>query len=422
VRTEYETCAAAGARLPRLVYLADVPVESSYHGSALLFRLLQDWPAERLRVIESDLLRSQPDRRLPVVHYAELQVGSYRLLHTRFAQWYGAWLLKTTGRSVNRVTRLLAGFRPEAVLTVTHGFSWLTAARFAAQHGLPLHLICHDDLPRSTSILKSVAPWLEGEFCRVYRNAASRLCVSPFMSEEYRRRYGVEGTVLYPSRAADAPKFNAPPDRVAWNDQVFTVAFAGTINSPGYVRALKMLAASLAAVNGRLLIFGPLTSEAARSAGLDGSNIVLGGLVKSSELIYRLRAEADALFVPMSFDAVDRANMEISFPSKLADYTTVGLPLLVYGPHYCSAVHWARENPDVSEVVTVDNAETLAKTVGALAETPARRAELGARALAVGDRYFSCAAARSVFRSVVADGSRGTLTPPVRSYLSSGDD
>ena len=317
------------------MYLADVPVESSYHGSALLFRLLRDWPAQRLRVIESDLLRSQPDRRLPGVSYAELQVGSRRLLHTRFAQWYGAWLLKTAGRSVNRVMRLLAGFRPEAVLTVTHGFSWLTAARFAAQHGLPLHLICHDDQPRSALILKSVAPWLDREFGRVYRTAASRLCVSPFMSEEYRRRYGAEGTVLYPSRAADAPKFNAPPDRLAWNDQVFTVAFGGTINSPGCARALKMLAASLAAVNGRLLIFGPLTSETARSAGLDGSNIVLGGLLKSAELITRLRAEADALFVPMSFDAVDRANMEVSFPSKLTDYTAVGLPLLVYGPPYC---------------------------------------------------------------------------------------
>lgn len=384
------------------MYLADVSVESSYHGSALLFRLLQDWPVEGLRVIESNLLRSQPDRRLPGVHYAELQVGSRRLLHTRFAHWYGGWLLKNAGCGVRRVTRLLAGFRPEAVLTVTHGFSWLTAARFAAQRGLPLHLICHDDLPRAALILKSVAPWLDREFGRVYRKAASRLCVSPFMREEYRRRYGAEGTVLYPSRGADAPKFNAPPDRVARSDHTFTVAFGGTINSPGYVRALKNLAATLVAVNGRLLIFGPLAPEALRSAGLDGSHIVLGGLVKSADLIIRLRAEADALFVPMSFNTVDRANMEISFPSKLTDYTAVGLPLLIYGPHYCSAVQWAQENPGVAEVVTVDNADTLAKTVRALAETPARRAELGALALAVGDRYFSSATGRSVFHSAVA--------------------
>ena len=115
--------------------------------------------------------------------------------------------------------------------------------------------------------------------------------------------------------------------------------------------------------------------------------------------------------MPMSFNAVDRANMEFSFPSKLTDYTTAGLPLLIYGPHYCSAVQWARENPGVAEVVTADNAETLARTVGALAETPVLRAELGARALAVGDRYFSCVLARSVFHGAVATGAAKPRAP-----------
>ena len=85
---------------------------------------------------------------MPGVRYEELQVGNQRLLHTRFARWYGTWLMRTAG-GVGQVPRLLRDFRPEAVLTVTHGFSWLTAARFAAQHELPLHLICHDDLPRT---------------------------------------------------------------------------------------------------------------------------------------------------------------------------------------------------------------------------------------------------------------------------------
>ena len=62
--------------LPRLLYIGDVPVESSYHGSALLFRLLQGWPSERLRVIEANLLRSLPERRLPGIQYEELQVGN----------------------------------------------------------------------------------------------------------------------------------------------------------------------------------------------------------------------------------------------------------------------------------------------------------------------------------------------------------
>jgi glycosyltransferase involved in cell wall biosynthesis len=383
-------------RLPGLVYLGDVPVESSYHGSALLFRLLQGWPPEGLRVIEANLLRSLPERRLPGVQYEELHVGNWRLLHTRFAHWYGVWLMRTAGR-VGQVARLLDDFRPEAVLTVTHGFSWLTAARFAAQHELPLHLICHDDLPRGPSFPDRFRPWLEREFGRVYRQAVSRLCVSPFMRDAYRERYRAEGTVLYPSRSADCPRFDAPPERIDRNDHPFTVAFGGTINSPGYVNALVSVATTLAPLGGRLLIFGPLTQETARQVGLALPNIFLAGLVKSNELMRRLREEADALFVPMSFAAADRPNMEISFPSKLTDYTAVGLPLLIFGPPYCSAVRWAQENQGVAEVVTQDSPDLLATALRHIAQSLSYRIELGRCALEAGQHFFAGKAGQQIF-------------------------
>src|SRR5215813_8579189 len=119
-RSDVQSVSVPSIILPRVLYLGDVPVESSYHGSALLFRLLEDWPSDRLHVIESKLLRSLPERRLPGIPYTELWVGNRRLLHTRFARWYGAWLMRTRG-GVGQVARLLGDFRPEAVLTVTHG-------------------------------------------------------------------------------------------------------------------------------------------------------------------------------------------------------------------------------------------------------------------------------------------------------------
>lgn len=386
---------------PRLLYLGDVPVESSYHGSALLFRLFQNWPPDALRIIESNILLSEPERRLPGVRYSVLSVGLRRGLFTRFARWYGAWLSWTAGRRVRQIDSLLGGFEPQAVITVTFGFSWLTAATFALQRGLPLHLICHDDLPRVEPVPQVFDSWYDRQFGRVYRFATSRLCVSPFMRDGYRRRYGIEGTVLYPSRAADCPVFNAPPERISRNDHEFTIAFGGTINSPGYMRALKVVAVALEKVRGRMLIFGPLTSNTAQQNGLAASNITLCGLVTSAELIARFRNEVDALFVPMSFDSVDRANMEVGFPSKLTDYTAVGLPLLIYGPPYCSAVRWVRENDDVAEVVDTDSEEALTKAVRRLADSPVNRIVRGKRALEVGRRYFALEAVQQVFHDAL---------------------
>src|SRR5687768_11770515 len=113
-----------------------------------------------------------------------------------------------------------------------------------------------------------------------------------------------------------------------------------------------------------------------------------------------LREEADALFVPMSFDESDRANMEMAFPSKLADYTATGLPLLIYGPTYCSAVVWARENPGVAEIVIAS--EELPTAVEHLSKDPNHRMTLGKRALEVGRQYFTHDRVQQVFQSALS--------------------
>jgi hypothetical protein len=378
----------AAGHLPKLLYLGDVPVESSYHGSALLYRLLQNYPPERLEIIEGNLRTSLAGRRLADVSYRTVKAGWARPLYTRFNRWAVLAYSFAACSRAGAVRKNLGDFQPEAVLTVPHEFLWLTAARYAQSVALPLHLICHDDWPNIAQVPQRFRPWLGRKFGCVYRQAASRLCVSPFMSEEYQRRYGVGATVLYPSRAADAPQFDAPPARLLINSGLLTVAFAGTINSSGYVQALQNLAHVLEGMGGRLLVFGPLRATDAAAVGLNRGNIELRGMVSSAELMNQLRAEVDVLFVPMSFAPGDREYSALSFPSKLTDYTAVGLPLLINGPDYCSAIRWARENEGVAEVVDSEDIRRLATAVRRLACDPERRLKLAVRALEVGNRFF----------------------------------
>src|SRR6185369_7553046 len=225
-------------------------------------------------------------------------------------------------------------------------------------------------------------------------------CVSPAMSRFYEERYGAPAEVIYPSRAANCPDYDEPPAHLARNDKPFTIAFAGTINSDGYIKALIALQNALKPVNGRLLIFGPLTPDVAERIGLDDPQTEICGLLSAVDLLKRLREEASALFVPMSFDASDRANMEMAFPSKLADYTATGVPLLIYGPSYCSAVAWARENPGVAEVVEAE--PDLPSAVAKLATSPDHRIALGKRALNIGREYFSHARVQQRFHQFLS--------------------
>lgn len=387
---------------PRLVYIGDVPVEASYHGSALLHRLLSAHRPGELCVIET-ATPSLPARRLPDVEYLSYPIAKQRLLNTRFHPHAVAWVSRVAARMGARIGAIVDGFECECVLTVAHGFGWLAAADFAAKAGLPLHLMVHDDWPRVAHARSAFRVWLDERFAHVCRQAHSVLCVSPAMCATYAARYRVSAEVIYPVRAMNSARFAAPPSRVNENqERPFTIAFAGTINSSGYIQALLALQEAVTSIDGRLLIFGPLTADEAQRCGLNDPHTTVRGLLSATELMARLREEVDALFVPMSFAPEDRTNMELAFPSKLADFTAVGLPLIIYGPPYCSAVTWARDNSGVAEVVDRESGTDLAHALARLATDPARRLALANRALEVGERYFAYDAVQQVFDRAIA--------------------
>jgi Glycosyltransferase Family 4 len=352
--------------------------------------------------VEPTAARSSELRRLQNIKYLPFWIGWPRLLHSRFARIYGSFVVHQMPKLYRKISRLIGDFQPQAVLTVAHGYSWLTAAAFAEQNQLPLHLILHDDWLVSLVGSPLVRPWAEKMFGHFYRAAASRLCVSPAMEENYRKRYGAAGTVLYPSRAkgCNAPSASVPRVRDTRTGLVF--AYAGTVNYKAYGDLLRTLAEALDKSRSQLLIFGPVTESKATAFGLRRSNITLGGLLPSGQLIGRLKKEADVMFLPMSFASRDRQNMEISFPSKLTDYTLTGVPLLIMGPNYCSAVRWAKENSGVAEVVESLDSGLLQAAVDRLVASTAYRQQLAARALEVGRTYFSYEMAQATFLSALS--------------------
>lgn len=387
--------------LPRLLYAGDVPVESSFHGSALLYRLLQDYPHDKLMVIESELHRSLPARRLPKVPYRSFSLRAQRLQNTRFSRWACAWLALTSASAV-RLRRSVADFAPEALLTVAHGYSWLAVSQFAQESKLPLHVIVHDDWPTTAPMVSWLKERRHRIFGRVYRQCHSRLCVSESMEGEYRHRYGVDGQVLYPLRAKDCPSFDLEPKTYTKGAGPLVGAFAGNILGSGYARLIRSLATSLERRNGRLMIFGPHDADALKSRGLDRPNILVQGLIESRDLILRLRNEADFLFVPMEFGSGGAEwNMRLAFPSKLADYTATGMPLLICGPDYCGAVRWARRYTPVAELVVSEAEDDLAAALERL-ERAEHRKVLGQAARNVGNRLFSHRSCVDTFRRALS--------------------
>ena len=373
--------------LPRLLYVGDVPVEATVAGAALLFRLLENYPAERLAIAFSNLRETMLSRRLPGVAYFSLSMPGKRALQSRFCRSAGSAFYLRAGWRLGGVRRLAKDFRPEAILTVGHGYTWRTAARLADKLDIPLHLILHDSLLGTLH----AHPWLHrkihADFGRVYRRAVSRFCVSPFMAEAYEQHYGAPASVLYPSRSATGPRFASPPERIRHNDHPLVFGYAGSVYDLTYASVLRHVAEHLARRGGRLVIYSELDTRAAQELGLDLPNVDIQSIIPSEQLIHQLRQENDGLVLPMRFAAEDRHNMEVSFPSKLTDYTSAQLPLLIWGPSYCSAVRWAQEVGDVAEVVTGPDKAAGDEAMERLAGGE-HRWRLATRAAQVGNKYF----------------------------------
>jgi hypothetical protein len=169
------------------------------------------------------------------------------------------------------------------------------------------------------------------------------------------------------------------------------------LNTPDYIRQLAALSRLLPRIHGRLMLFGPFDAESLVAAGLNREGMVVGGLLRSAELVPRLRAEADALFLPMSFASDEAEAFALNFPSKLTDYTAAALPLLIWGPKDSSAVKWANAELGVAAVVTDSSEIAMATMLERLAHDGDWRQSLGKTAAEVGTRYFSFERAEGVF-------------------------
>ena len=115
--------------LPRLLYIGDVSVADTMAGEALLYRLLQFYPPDKLALI----CGVRPDMPvLPGVRYHHWGPAFPRLLHSRVAEEYVLWRAWRYYEVPAAIARIATMFKPQAILTISHVSGWLAAWQLAA--------------------------------------------------------------------------------------------------------------------------------------------------------------------------------------------------------------------------------------------------------------------------------------------------
>ena len=367
-------------------------MERTSGGPLLLHRLFAHYPADRLLVIyDPGQVSGDPTTFLPGVTYRPYSFRIPRLVRNRFNPAWPVLMSEWMRWHTAGLFALLKEFDTDAVVTVPHWYLWLAAARATRQLKVPLHLIAHDDWACYTTFRREGRVWdMVRWACRrvlraIYRRAASRLCVSPGMVEQYRVWFGSDGTVLYPTRGDDSPSGQLRVRPLSDGSPV--IAFCGNIHLGGTAELLRQMADLLVPLGGFVDLYTQATAEGLAAHNLDRPNVRFRGFFNAAEMGDRVGRTALALFLPASFDLRERIDISTLFPSKLADYTAIGLPIVIWGPVYSSAVRWAAEHPGATVCISDSDPAAVQSAVSRLVSDPSYAAEVAAKGMAAG---FAC--------------------------------
>lgn len=382
---------------PRLLLLSDEAPNTGSAGGLLLHRLLRDYPADRLRVVATQVDRAALS--LPCRH-ADFRPSWRRLERSRFNRWQRtarAWGLvpKVAVRDIDRV---LEGFAPAVVMTVMqHAGCYDAAHEYARSRGLPLVVLVHD----VNEAFEPVFPWALRAWRRrdaaFYRHATARLCISPEMEALCADLYGVRGDVLYPNRSEELTPRPFAESRELKRPDRLSVGFVGNLNY-GYGRELLRLLPAFRAAAATLVAFGPAPGRDCDRLLEAADWFDYRGYVPAAQAWREVQSHCDAVILPYPhlpghFERLYRHH----FPSKLPDYLALGMPVIVTGPDYATGVRWAQRNPAAAVTWYSSEAGGIVPVLEALRNTPERRVALAEQAYAAGQRDFDPVAIRHTF-------------------------
>lgn len=355
-------------RIKVLVLSSVVPNALGSGGELVLHRHLNLNPAIQVEVVRWQ----QFPFRLKLI-------GKLRQLG--FRSLSGSWeCLSPVLPSTKMVHELIHSFRPDVLVTVAHGWWHIQARRIARQFKLPLVSFYQDWWPDFPEVPAAFRAGVEREFRKTRVGSAVAICVSDGM----RRELGEPENALV---LHDAPSLTRCGEMTRDFKLPLRVVYFGNLSEYG-----PLIESALRALKGsnriRLEVFGPTPHWTSGAEDEFRSRGFYHGFIPSNELAKSLQDFQAALIV-MSFAPSHRRRMTTSFPSKMIDAMQLGLPVVIWGPEYCSAVKWARKG-DRALSVTDPNPLALRE---ALEELTASLSELERLAKSASDAAagdFNC--------------------------------
>ncbi|MEJ7828876.1 MAG: glycosyltransferase, partial [Segetibacter sp.] len=384
--------------LPNILMISDeVPESGGNAGAVVLYRLLKHYPSDKILVIGPE---QRKNSKFLNCRYEAFKTVYIRLFKSRFDKLVRS-LTAFDVIPKKEFSSFLKGFQPDVVLSVMQEqFHFNQAYHYAKKKALPFALIVHDD-PEIFGKVYELARGKKKELNRkIYCYASKRLCVSSEMAQYLEKLYGVPGDVLFPNPSEDIIPRSLEESSILKNPPYLTIGYAGSLTYGGYADRLEQLIPALKKTQTKLNIYSSHIKE-----WFGDETVNYRGSGSTPEITWqKVKNECDVVILPYSFANYPELKLYWThFPSKLPEYLSLQMPVLITGPNYATGVKWGNNNKHAAIVVSNDSENALIEVINELKSSSEKRMQLAKNALEARNAQFNPHSIQRKFYSYMAE-------------------
>ena len=264
----------------------------------------------------------------------------------------------------NQCSAQLGPHSPDAILTVLWELEARLAASLSRKLGVPLSVLMHDQEELwATSVHQE--RFIRESAVEVLKQASQIWPVSDEMSLAYPIEDRTKVAQLYPLCG------KANISSAIWEDRFSkspVLVHSGSLQE--YQRDnLPIIADALAKVNGKLIVIAPVRQHGRLSSVIDRfKNLELvPELPRPSDVLEFISNNATGVLVSYSLHSEGQPWAKTSFPSRLVEYSQLGMPVILCAQKGTAAYEWARREEWSGHISSPDD-PIIPKIINGLCE------------------------------------------------------
>ena len=232
------------------------------------------------------------------------------------------------------------------------------------------------------------------------KRAAGVIVPNEFLRDEYRRRYGVECTVIHNPYEIEEIDEGTVPSTVEAHHEA-RIVYTGAVYHAHFDAFRNLIAAigQLGHQNVRLHLYTAQPREELDRENIRGP-IVYHDHVPPLEA-HRMQRQADILFLPLSFNSDIPEVIKTSAPGKMGEYLASGRPILAHAPTDSFVSCYFKEH-ECGVVVDQSVPSILARAIERILDDEALRRRMTENARVRANVDFSLVVAQNKFLKLIS--------------------